>query len=145
MSGKSLLIYICNFHVISNLLLIYICKLHWNRTRRVAFSGVSKFKDCRLSVPERLALTRIVALCEKDQRLKSQDTLVRPAPSEIEEHEYPLTDSEDEREYLAAASEKTYNPITKVRALSHLSPLYPEDSRVLSKHLTQIGHNSPHT
>ena len=28
--GKSLLIYICNFHVISNLLLIYICKLHWN-------------------------------------------------------------------------------------------------------------------
>ena len=28
--GKSLLIYICNFHVLSNLLLIYICKLHWN-------------------------------------------------------------------------------------------------------------------
>ena len=25
-----LLIYICNFHVLSNLLLIYICKLHWN-------------------------------------------------------------------------------------------------------------------
>ena len=25
-----LLICICNFHVISNLLLIYICKLHWN-------------------------------------------------------------------------------------------------------------------
>ena len=31
MSGKSLLIYICNFHVLSNLLLIYICKLHWNQ------------------------------------------------------------------------------------------------------------------
>ena len=30
MSGKLLLIYICNFHVLSNLLLIYICKLHWN-------------------------------------------------------------------------------------------------------------------
>ena len=30
MSGKLLLIYIWNFHVLSNLLLIYICKLHWN-------------------------------------------------------------------------------------------------------------------
>ena len=30
MSGKLLLIYICNFHVLSHLLLIYICKLHWN-------------------------------------------------------------------------------------------------------------------
>ena len=29
--GKFLLIYIWNFHVLSNLLLIYICKLHWNR------------------------------------------------------------------------------------------------------------------
>ena len=29
-AGNSLLIYICNFHVLSNLLLIYICKLHWN-------------------------------------------------------------------------------------------------------------------
>jgi magnesium-transporting ATPase (P-type) len=29
MSGKFLLIYICNFHVLSHLLLIYICKLHW--------------------------------------------------------------------------------------------------------------------
>ena len=28
--GKFPLIYICNFHVLSNLLLIYICKLHWN-------------------------------------------------------------------------------------------------------------------
>ena len=28
-SGEFLLIYICNFHVLSNLLLIYICKLHW--------------------------------------------------------------------------------------------------------------------
>ena len=28
--GKLLLIYICNFHVLSDLLLIYICKLHWN-------------------------------------------------------------------------------------------------------------------
>ena len=28
--GKLLLIYIYNFHVLSNLLLIYICKLHWN-------------------------------------------------------------------------------------------------------------------
>jgi hypothetical protein len=29
MSGNLLLIYICNFHVLSHLLLIYICKLHW--------------------------------------------------------------------------------------------------------------------
>ena len=29
--GNFLLIYICNFHVLSDLLLIYICKLHWNR------------------------------------------------------------------------------------------------------------------
>ena len=28
--GKLLLIYICNFRVLSDLLLIYICKLHWN-------------------------------------------------------------------------------------------------------------------
>ena len=31
MAGKLLLIYICNFHVLSHLLLIYMCKLHWNR------------------------------------------------------------------------------------------------------------------
>jgi FAD dependent oxidoreductase len=30
-TGNFLLIYICNFHVLSHLLLIYICKLHWNR------------------------------------------------------------------------------------------------------------------
>jgi hypothetical protein len=32
MSGKLLMIYICNFHVLSNFLMIYICKLyfHWN-------------------------------------------------------------------------------------------------------------------
>ena len=29
-NGNFLMIYICNFHVLSNLLLIYICKLHWN-------------------------------------------------------------------------------------------------------------------
>ena len=28
--GRFLMIYICNFHVLSNLLLINICKLHWN-------------------------------------------------------------------------------------------------------------------
>ena len=28
-AGKFLLIYICNFHVLSNLLLIFMCKLHW--------------------------------------------------------------------------------------------------------------------
>ena len=33
MSGNLLIIYICNFHVLSNLLLISICKLHWITTR----------------------------------------------------------------------------------------------------------------
>ena len=28
--GNFLLIYLCNFHVLSHLPLIYICKLHWN-------------------------------------------------------------------------------------------------------------------
>ena len=28
--GNSVLIYICNFHVLNHFLLIYICKLHWN-------------------------------------------------------------------------------------------------------------------
>ena len=31
--GKSLLIYVCNFHVLNHFLLIYICKLHWNCTQ----------------------------------------------------------------------------------------------------------------
>ena len=29
-AGNFLLIYICNFHILSHLLLNYICKLHWN-------------------------------------------------------------------------------------------------------------------
>ena len=33
MTGKFLLIYIWNFHVLNHLLLIYICKLHWNRNK----------------------------------------------------------------------------------------------------------------
>jgi hypothetical protein len=35
MSGKFLLIYICNFHVLNHLPLIYICKLHWNLSSRL--------------------------------------------------------------------------------------------------------------
>ena len=31
LQGNFLMIHICNFHVLSNLLLIYICKLHWNQ------------------------------------------------------------------------------------------------------------------
>ena len=30
--GNLLMIYVCNFHILSLLLLIYICKLHWNRS-----------------------------------------------------------------------------------------------------------------
>ena len=35
MSGKFLMIYICNFHVLNHFLLIYICKLHWNLSTAV--------------------------------------------------------------------------------------------------------------
>ena len=35
--GRFLMIYICNFHVLSHLLLIYICKLHWSRLYRGVF------------------------------------------------------------------------------------------------------------
>jgi Glutamate synthase central domain len=37
LAGKSLLIYICNFHVLSHLLLIYIRKLHWNLNTMLVF------------------------------------------------------------------------------------------------------------
>jgi hypothetical protein len=40
-SGNFLLIYICNFHVLSNFLLIYICKLHWN----LRYIGISNTYD----------------------------------------------------------------------------------------------------
>ena len=33
------MIYICNFHVLSDLLLIYICKLHWNLQELLAAPG----------------------------------------------------------------------------------------------------------
>ena len=39
-TGDFLLMYICNFHVLSDLLLNYICKLHWNqRTTRIHCHG----------------------------------------------------------------------------------------------------------
>ena len=48
MSGKLLLIYICNFHVLSNLLLIFICKLHWNLKGvvvEIPLSEMSQFQE----------------------------------------------------------------------------------------------------
>ena len=33
------MIYICNVHVLSNLLLIYICKLHWNLNTMFVYAG----------------------------------------------------------------------------------------------------------
>ena len=33
--GNFLLIFICNFHILSLLQLIYICKLHWNWSRKL--------------------------------------------------------------------------------------------------------------
>jgi hypothetical protein len=38
-AGNFLLIYICNFHVLSHLLFIYICKLHWNQVRKQSLSS----------------------------------------------------------------------------------------------------------
>ena len=35
--GKLLLIYICNFHVLSHFLLIFICKLHWNMLQQACW------------------------------------------------------------------------------------------------------------
>ena len=39
MKGNFLLIYICDFHVLSHLLLIYICKLHWNKVHPEMIAG----------------------------------------------------------------------------------------------------------
>ena len=61
MSGKFLLFYICNFHVLRRLLLIFICKLHWNRhhmktwstAQRAPFS-TARSRRLRLSLPRPL-------------------------------------------------------------------------------------------
>ena len=50
MSGEFLMIYICNFHVLSNLLLIYICKLHW------ILKGIVRREDLRLSEVDKLVV-----------------------------------------------------------------------------------------
>jgi hypothetical protein len=46
MSGNSLLIYICNFHVLSHLLLIYICKLHWKGLECATAIDADDFLGC---------------------------------------------------------------------------------------------------
>ena len=51
MSGKLLLIYICNFHVLSHLLLIYICKLHWNPSTLIPGSLLLGFENVESTVP----------------------------------------------------------------------------------------------
>jgi hypothetical protein len=40
MLGNFLLIYVCNFHVLSHLLLIYVCKLHLNLHRLQDVEGI---------------------------------------------------------------------------------------------------------
>ena len=49
MSGESLLIYTCIFHVLCNLLLIFICKLHWSNsfpdTMQPSSLSVGEFLD----------------------------------------------------------------------------------------------------
>ena len=54
MAGEFLLIYICDFHVLSHLLLIYICKLHWIKVLTLAhiISHVSDFTDSIEQVEE---------------------------------------------------------------------------------------------
>ena len=44
-TGKLLMIYICNFHVLSHLLLIYICKLHWTSATRSTFPAVMMLRS----------------------------------------------------------------------------------------------------
>ena len=46
MSGKFLMIYMCNFHVLSHLLLIYICKLHWIEEYNLCFTTLNWTKYC---------------------------------------------------------------------------------------------------
>ena len=41
-TGNLLLIYICNFHVLSNLLLIHICKLHWKMLNTASYKCLCK-------------------------------------------------------------------------------------------------------
>ena len=57
-SGKFLLIYICNFHVLSHLLLIYICKLHWNPS---AFKKMVKGGKVRDQLYDLLGLRIVIA------------------------------------------------------------------------------------
>ena len=53
------MIYICNFHVLSNLLLINICKLHWNVKRAESWQEVEEALDLVLTLQEQPSPTRI--------------------------------------------------------------------------------------
>ena len=46
LSGKTFMIYICNFHVLSHLLLVYICKLHWNFSGESGSGKTESTKHC---------------------------------------------------------------------------------------------------
>jgi hypothetical protein len=58
MSGNFLLIYICNFHVLSHLLLNYICKLHWMQGR-VFFDEYIEALSTFVSVCRRVGLPKL--------------------------------------------------------------------------------------
>ena len=49
MSGKFLLIYICNFHVLSDLLLIYICKLQGKLAQKKVTGLTGDGKDATMN------------------------------------------------------------------------------------------------
>ena len=91
------------------------------KTRRHAFSGASRFKNCSLSVAERTALQRIVTYYEKE-RVKEKETWndinnlhtysEKDIPNLVpEEHE--LTDSDEEAEFQAIKDKRVWNPISR--------------------------------
>ena len=97
MSGKFLLIYMCNFHVLSHFLLIYICKLHWNQTLEMVIAPLHErvmevAQECYVKFKED---KQIVSWHEKVHRNESQLQVLAPervcyAPATLTS--MPLTD-----------------------------------------------------
>jgi hypothetical protein len=80
MSGEFLLIYICNFHVLSHLLLICICELHWNQTLEMVIAPLHErvmevAQECYVKFKED---KQIVSWHEKVHRNESQLQVLSP-------------------------------------------------------------------
>ena len=91
------------------------------KTRRKAFSGASRFKNCQLSITERTSLQRIITFCEKErvhqkETMNDLNNLFAYSAGEIpdivpEEHE--LTDSDEEAEFQSIKDHRVFNPISR--------------------------------